>query len=175
MTEPLDFSNMGRKAATPPPPANQRKAKGFDPWWKSTKVLVALVVAVVVIGAVVIVRSRGGTSAQTKAANQANYCQLSRQFDQLASSTGAASVSGAFEGPPAAMTEFVNQARPVVSQMKSLAASDVRDDLDAVMSGLAKAGKGDAAAVSSPSFAAARQGLQVAQGNCSASSDNGGS
>jgi hypothetical protein len=158
MTEPLDFSHMGRdKATAPPPPApKRRRARGGMP--KSLIVIVALVVAVGV-AAVLIIRSRDDDSGKAAAAHQAQYCQSSMEFDLLASTTGAASASGTFDGPPPALAAFVSQTKSIVSDMKSVAPDNVDSDLDTVVAALTAASKGDRAALESPSFKAARDGL----------------
>lgn len=166
MTEPLDFTNVGRQTQTPPPrPAarpprgSRRSPRAGDPWWKSTRFIVAVVVVAAIVIGVLVVRSRSGDSAKTKAMHQATYCQLSLQFNLLASSTGAASASGAFDGSPEAMAAFAAQVKPLASQMRALAPSGVNADIDTVLSAVGKAAKGDRAEISSPSFTSARNGL----------------
>lgn len=190
MTEPLDFTKTGRDRINPPqqqrpapgapPKAPKQKApkqpraprtssSTLDSWSTSKKAIVAAVVVVALIGIFLVLRSRGGgTSTATKAANAATSCQLIQQFDLLAASSGAASTSGAFAGPAPAMASFASQAKPIVSQLKSLDSS-IRDDLDTVMAAAEKAGKGDRAALAAPGFASARQKLAAFQGSTCAS------
>jgi hypothetical protein len=186
MTEPLDFTKTGRDRANPPsaPPPTQKaptqkaskqkapkqsraprtSSSTLDSWSTSKKAVVAAVIVVVLVGIFLVLRSRGGgTSAATKAADAATSCQLIQQFDLLAASSGAASASGTFEGPAPAMAAFAVQAKPIVSQLKSLD-SVVGENLDTVMAAAEKAGTGDRAGLASPGFATARQGLLAFQG-----------
>jgi hypothetical protein len=181
MTEPLDFTSAGRQRAgqqTQPPPRpalkKQKRQKNLDPWWKSTKALVALAVIVVVVIGFLVVRSRGGDSAKAAAQKQADSCQVSRQFDLVASTTGAASASGTFDGPPPAMAKFVSESKSIVSKMKSLAPATVQSDLDIVVAAASKAAQGDRSALDSPAFTTAHNGLLTYQGGaCPSGGDSG--
>ena len=149
------------------------RIKGFDPWWNARKVVVAVVIIAVVIG-ILIVRSRPGTSARTVASRLSRYCELSRQFDQLASGTGASTASGAFDGPPGAISALVAQTATIVAEMKADAPSAVRSDLGTVVAAVDKAARGDRAATASPSFTAARARLAAYQGkNCPTGAGSG--
>lgn len=132
-----------------------------------------MLVVAVVIG-FLFVRSRHKTDPRTAALRVASYCEASRQFDALATSTGALSASGGFDGPPEAMAALVQQAATVLPDLKSKAPSKVRSDVGTVVSAVENAAKGDRAAVTSPKFKEARTRLGVFQGqSCPLGSGDG--
>lgn len=83
------------------------------------------------------------------------YCELARQFDDLAVSTGASTAPGKLDGPPEAVTRLEAQMRPVLEELHSAAPEDVESDVETTVDALREVESGDAAAVRSGEVTAA--------------------
>lgn len=97
----------------------------------------------------------GGDGEEVSTETLGRYCELARQFDDLAVSTGASTAPGKLDGPPEAVTRLEAQMRPVLEELDSAAPEDVESDVGTTVDALREVESGDAAAVRSEEVTAA--------------------
>jgi hypothetical protein len=156
MTEPLDFTSVGRQRNAPPPalPTDRPRVGRGQPKVRIA-ILAFVAVVVVAIGGFALLHRNGKASSAASAVTLSRYCDLARQLDTTAVSTGAASSVGRFDGSAAAIGRLLQGMGPTLVEMESDAPSKIRGNVASVVGALRKASDGDAQSIHSSSFTAA--------------------
>jgi hypothetical protein len=82
----------------------------------------------------------------------ARYCDLYRQFDELAATTRAATSPSEFDGTKDQIGNLLTQTGPTLDELQDTAPGAVNGDVRTVIGALRKAQSGDRSAIDSPSF-----------------------
>lgn len=126
-------------------------------------IFILLVLAGAAAAYLLIDRNKGGenTVSIEEAGASARFCDLGRQLDQIALSTGAASQPGAFDGPPEAVGQLLTEFEPRVPEFRESAPREVEGDVGSVISSLERARDGDAQVLASNEFRRANDNVHA--------------
>lgn len=151
MTQPLDFSSVGRKPAAQPlqKPSGRRKGGGGP-----TRLLLLTAIVAGAAFLAVVVFDVFGDDGRGMPPGSARYCELAGELGRVSLETGAASAPGVYDGPSEKIKVAVDQMGNTLKELRSVAPALVRDDVASVNNALARAAAGDVSAVKDPSFAA---------------------
>lgn len=173
MSQPLDFSSGARKPVAPPPPNRKgsrrpsRPAPAGGAGKKRALILLALLVLVVGGGylAFVVFDVFGRDDGRGTAAGDARFCQLVGQLDQVSLSTGAASSTGTYDGPPEKIKAALDQMGSALQDLRSVAPKPVSRDQGVVVDALKQAAGGNSSRVKAPDFTQASQRIHAYAGS----------
>ena len=115
--------------------------------------------------AVVVFDVFGSGSGRGTAAGDARFCQLVGQLDEVSLSTGAASSTGTYDGPPEKIKAALDQMGSSLQRLRSVAPEAVSRDQAVVVDALEEAAGGSSSRVREPDFTQASQRIHAYAGS----------